>query len=138
MRSTNSDQRRIEGDSSGAEADFRKGLDLAPNFGPGLRAYAEYLFQQNRYEDTLAVIDRARLVDPLSAENHYRKGEVLRIALHGTEAAATLYLQALAVKPDFYPAYTRLAQVRFPRKNRRSNQVRREVGRDRAQRHMDP
>jgi TolB-like protein/DNA-binding winged helix-turn-helix (wHTH) protein len=100
-------------DSSGAEADFRTGLNLAPNFGPGLRAYAEYLFEQKRYEDTLAVIDRARLVDPLSAENHYRKGEVLRIALHGTEEAATLYLQALAVNPDFYPAYTRLAQVRF-------------------------
>jgi TolB-like protein/DNA-binding winged helix-turn-helix (wHTH) protein len=100
-------------DSGGAEADFRKGLDLAPNFGPGLRAYAEYLSDRERYDEALAVIDRARLVDPLSAENHYRKGEVIRLGLGGGEEAAELYLQALAVKPDFYPAYTRLAQVRW-------------------------
>jgi tetratricopeptide (TPR) repeat protein len=53
------------------------------------------------------------LVDPLSAENHYRKGEVLRLGFRGNEDAVALYLQALAVKPDFYPAYTRLAQVRW-------------------------
>jgi TolB-like protein/DNA-binding winged helix-turn-helix (wHTH) protein len=100
-------------DPGGAEADFRKGLDLAPNFGAGLRAYAEYLSDQERYDEALAVIDRARLVDPLSAENHYRKGEVIRLGLGGSEEAAELYLQALAVKPDFYPAYTRLGQVRW-------------------------
>ena len=104
---------RLDHDPGGAEADFRKGLDLAPNFGPGLRAYAEYLFDRERYDEALAVIDRARLVDPLSAENHYRKGEVIRLGLRGTDEAAALYLQALAVKPDFYPAYTRLAQVRW-------------------------
>jgi tetratricopeptide (TPR) repeat protein len=100
-------------DSAGTEADFRKGLDLAPNYGPGLRMFAEYLFEHKNYDEALAVIDRARLVDPLSAENHYRKGEVMRQGLHRLEEAAALYLQALAVKPDFYPAYTRLAQVRF-------------------------
>ncbi len=100
-------------DPGGAEADYRKGLDLAPNFGPGLRIYAEFLFERERYDETLAVIDRARLVDPLSAENHYRKGEVLRSGFRGNEEAAALYLQALAVQPNFYPAYTRLAQVRW-------------------------
>lgn len=106
-------QYKLENDPGGAEADFRKGLDLAPNYGPGLRMFAEYLFEQKRYEETLTVIDRARLVDPLSAENHYRKGEVIRLGLRGREEATALYLQALAVKPDFYPAYTRLAQVRW-------------------------
>jgi TolB-like protein/DNA-binding winged helix-turn-helix (wHTH) protein len=99
--------------AGGAEADFRKGFDLAPNYGPGLRIFAEYLAERERYDEALTVIDRARLVDPLSAETHYRKGEVLRSGLRGNEEAAALYLQALAVKPDFYPAYTRLAQVRF-------------------------
>ncbi len=103
----------LNADSSGAEADYRKGFDLAPNYGPGLRAFSEYLFEQERYDEALTVIDRAILVDPLSAENHYRKGEVIRLGLGGSEAAAALYLKALAVNPDFYPAYTRLAQVRF-------------------------
>jgi TolB-like protein/DNA-binding winged helix-turn-helix (wHTH) protein/Tfp pilus assembly protein PilF len=106
-------QGRIESDVSGAEADFQKGLELAPNFGPGLRFYAYYLFDRGRYEDALAVIDRARLVDPLAAENHYFKGEIMRLGLRRPDEAAALYLQALAVVPDFYPAYTRLAQVRF-------------------------
>jgi TolB-like protein/DNA-binding winged helix-turn-helix (wHTH) protein/Tfp pilus assembly protein PilF len=103
----------VDHDAGGAESDLRRGLDLAPNFGPGLRFYANYLYEQKRYEETLAVLDRARLVDPLGAENHYLKGEVIRTALHGREEAAPLYLQALAVEPDFYPAYTRLAQVRY-------------------------
>ncbi|HEY0801585.1 MAG TPA: winged helix-turn-helix domain-containing protein [Steroidobacteraceae bacterium] len=106
-------QCKLDFHGGGAEADFRKGLDLAPNFGPGLRLYASYLFEQERYDESLAIVDRARLVDPLVAENHYLKGEVTRRGLHRPEEAAALYLQALAVAPDFYPAYARLGQVRF-------------------------
>src|ERR1700722_1189560 len=72
-------------DASGAEADYRKGFDLAPNYGPGLRMYAEYLAEHERYDEALTVLDRAILVDPLSAENHYRKGEVIREGLLGNE-----------------------------------------------------
>lgn len=100
-------------DPSGAEADFRKGLELAPNFGPGLRSYAEFLNEQGRYDETLVQLDRARLVDPLSAENHYAKGEVLRTVFFRYEDAGALYLQALSVQPEFYPAYARLATVRW-------------------------
>lgn len=113
-------------DPRGAEADFRKGLELAPNFGPGLRDYAEYLIAQRRNDEALEQLDRARLVEPLSAENHYRKGEVLRVFAQShyfdagvrsaslqMEDAAALYLQALSVQPEFYPAYTRLGQVRW-------------------------
>ena len=81
--------------------------------GLGCASSPSFCSSRERYDETLTVIDRARLVDPLSAENHYRKGEVLRVGLRGNEDAAALYLQALAVKPDFYPAYTRLAQVRW-------------------------
>jgi TolB-like protein/DNA-binding winged helix-turn-helix (wHTH) protein/Tfp pilus assembly protein PilF len=97
------------------EADFLKGIELAPNFGPGLRAYAEYLLDQERYDEAFVQLDRARLVDPLSAENHYRKGEVLRNVFYRYDDAAALYLQALSVQPEFYPAYTRLATVRWER-----------------------
>jgi TolB-like protein/DNA-binding winged helix-turn-helix (wHTH) protein len=100
-------------DAAAADADFRKGLELAPNYGSGLRRLAYHLFDQGRIDETLAVIDRARLVDPLAAENHYFKGEVLRLARRGSEESAALYLQALEVAPEFYPAYTRLGQLRF-------------------------
>ena len=100
-------------DPSGLEADFRRGLELAPNFAPGLRSYADYLFEHARYDEALVQLDRARLVEPLSAETHYAKGEVLRTALFRYEDAGALYLQALSVQPEFYPAYTRLATVRW-------------------------
>jgi TolB-like protein/Tfp pilus assembly protein PilF len=116
-----------DNDPRGAEDDFRKGLELAPNFGPGLLGYAEYLSDQERDAEALEQLDRARLVEPLSAENHYRKGEILRVSAEREqfkrqvtrsasarlEDAAALYLQALSVQPEFYPAYTRLAQVRW-------------------------
>src|SRR5262249_16641062 len=101
------------GKTDAVEADFLKGIELAPNFGPGLRDYAEYLLDKERYDEAFVQLDRARLVDPLSAENHYRKGEVLRTVFYKYDAAADLYLQALSVQPEFYPAYTRLATVRW-------------------------
>jgi TolB-like protein/DNA-binding winged helix-turn-helix (wHTH) protein len=101
------------GDPALVEADLRKGLQLAPNFGPGLRAYSDFLFDQHRYDESLVLLDRARLVEPLSAENHYRKGELLRMVFQRYDDAAALYLQAISVQPEFYPAYTRLAMVRW-------------------------
>jgi TolB-like protein/DNA-binding winged helix-turn-helix (wHTH) protein len=106
---TNADQK----DPRVAEADFRKGLELAPNFGPGLRDYALYLQEQQQYDAALVQFDRARLVEPLSAENHYYKAELLRGVFLRRDEAAALYLQALSVQPEFYPAYTRLATVRW-------------------------
>jgi len=99
-------------DSAAAAADYRTGLQLAPNYGPGWRLYASYLYDAGRTDEALAAVDRARLVDPLGPENHYLKGEIVRTALGGREEAVALYLQAIAVAPDFYPAYARLAQVR--------------------------
>lgn len=99
-------------DTAAAEADYRTGLELAPNYGPGWRLYASYLYEAGRTNEALVAVDRARLVDPLGPENHYLKGEIVRSALAGSEESVALYLQAIAVAPDFYPAYARLGQVR--------------------------
>jgi TolB-like protein/Tfp pilus assembly protein PilF len=102
----------VEHDATGAEADFRKGYELAPSFGPGLQWYADYLVVRGRSDEALAAIERARQVDPLGAENHYRKAEILRTGGTNLESAVALYLEAITVAPDFYPAYARLGQVR--------------------------
>jgi len=49
-----------------------------PTSAPGCAAYADDLIDQGRHDEALEQLDRARLVEPLSAENHYRKAEVLR------------------------------------------------------------
>jgi len=128
----------LNDDPSGAEADYRKGFDLAPNYGPGLRIFAEYLAERERYDEALTVIDRAILVDPLSAENHYRKGEVVRLGLLGNEEAAALYPAGAGGEAGLLPGvYPTCAGAFQPRKNRRGGQVRRNVGCDRAPRRLD-
>jgi TolB-like protein/DNA-binding winged helix-turn-helix (wHTH) protein/Tfp pilus assembly protein PilF len=96
-----------------AETDYRKAFALAPNYATGVYNYGGWLSEQGRYEEALAVLDRASLLDPLAPSTHYLKGEILRLAFGRRDQAATSYQQAIAVAPDFYPAYTRLAMVRF-------------------------
>jgi TolB-like protein/DNA-binding winged helix-turn-helix (wHTH) protein/lipoprotein NlpI len=107
----------LEGDgdqgAAAAEADFRKAFELAPNYALGVYNYGNFLVHHGRHDEALAILDRAILLDPLAPSNHYLRGQVLRASLGHWEEAAASYQQAIAVAPDFYPAYTRLAMVRF-------------------------
>jgi len=105
------DIRNYEGDLVGAEADYRKGLALSPSYGVGHEHFAQFLFLRGeRFDEALASIDRARSVDPLTPRNHYLKG----LMLHGRsiQQSEALFLQTLAIAPDFHPALTRLAVIR--------------------------
>jgi len=95
------------------EDDFRHAVRLSPNFAPGLEDYAEYLLTEEREAEGLAMIDRARNVDPLDPRNHYVKAYFLWDFRGEEDEAVALYLQALRVDPEFYPAYLRLAQLRW-------------------------
>ena len=102
-----------DGDMSGAEADFRKGLALSPNDGPGHELFAEFLEREGRIDEALAAVDRARVVDPLYPRSHYFKGLLLLIHGRGSlEEAEALFLQALSVAPDFHPALSKLGTIR--------------------------
>ena len=102
-----------DGDVKGAEADYRKGLDLAPNYGLGHEQFSEFLETDlQRFDDALQAIDRARLVDPLRPRNHYVKGRMLA-GIGSFEEAEGLYLRALEIAPDFYPALLRLGEIRW-------------------------
>jgi TolB-like protein/DNA-binding winged helix-turn-helix (wHTH) protein/Tfp pilus assembly protein PilF len=96
-----------------AEADYRKAFMLAPNYATGVYNYGGLLSTEGRYEEALALMDRAILLDPLAPSNHYLRGQVLRAILGHWDQAAASFQQAIAIAPDFYPAYTRLAQMRF-------------------------
>ena len=111
------DIKDFKGDLAGAEADYRKGLALSPNYGVGHEHFAEFLDDRlGRFDEALAEFDRARLVDPLTPRNHYRKG--LTLLFKGGTAASSnqaeaLFLESLRVAPDFHPALLRLAQMRW-------------------------
>jgi TolB-like protein/DNA-binding winged helix-turn-helix (wHTH) protein/Tfp pilus assembly protein PilF len=111
---TRASLKQVTGDVTGAEADYRKGLMLSPNAGVGHERFADFLSEEGRFEEALVEIDRARLIDPLSARNHYIKAQIL-LETQGSRALAdmeALYLQALQVAPDFHPALARLAVLR--------------------------
>ena len=98
------------------DADFRKGLALAPNYAQGYENYGEWLDGIGRTDDALAMLERARLLDPLAPRNHYVKGLIL--GDRGEEdQAVELFLQALRVNPKYYPALTQLGGMEYARGN---------------------
>jgi TolB-like protein/DNA-binding winged helix-turn-helix (wHTH) protein/tetratricopeptide (TPR) repeat protein len=102
----------FDGDLARAEADYRRGLALAPNYGLGYEEFTEFLqVDLQRFDEALAAIDRARLVDPLRPRLHYIKGRMLA-GVGIFEEAEALYLRALEIAPDYYPALLRLGEIR--------------------------
>jgi TolB-like protein/DNA-binding winged helix-turn-helix (wHTH) protein/Tfp pilus assembly protein PilF len=101
------------GSPAQVEADFRKGFELAPNDAFGVFNYGAWLLAGSRYDEALALMDRASLLDPMAPSTHYLRGQILFNGFGRLEEAAASYRQALAVAPDFYAAYIRLAMVMF-------------------------
>jgi TolB-like protein/tetratricopeptide (TPR) repeat protein len=98
------------------DADFRKGLALAPNYAQGYELYGEWLDQIGRKDDALAMIERARQLDPLAPRSHYRKALML-IDRGDLEHAVPLLLEALRADPTYHPAIVRLGSVEWRRGN---------------------
>src|SRR5271165_1537339 len=49
-----------------AEREFRRAIELDPNYATGHQWYAEYLSLQGRFDEAMAESERARQLDPLS------------------------------------------------------------------------
>jgi len=106
----------LQSDPKAAESDFRKALELAPNYGPAYEFYAEALHDDlQRPEEALAMIERAILIDPVAPRNLYMKGLYLSLDKDQDTEAEQWFLRALAVGPDFPPANARLAELRWSR-----------------------
>ena len=109
-------ERTIEGFDATIDADFRKGLTLAPNYAQGYELYGEWLHDIGHTDDGLAMIERARQLDPLAPRNHYMKGLILA-QRDDVDGAVALFLEALHVNPTYHPALARLGEVEFARGN---------------------
>jgi tetratricopeptide (TPR) repeat protein len=78
----------------------------------GYEQFTEFLqVDLQRFDEALTAIDRARLVDPLGPRIHYMKGRMLA-GVGSFEEAEALYLRALEIAPDYYPALLRLGEIR--------------------------
>jgi tetratricopeptide (TPR) repeat protein len=79
-------------DWAGAEREFQRALELDPGNAYTYQAYGEYLYCMGRFDESLARLERARELDPLSEI-------VRRPAGRPTRREARLDLRSLAVRP---------------------------------------
>ncbi len=86
-------------DWSGAGTSFARALEADPGRAPTLHAYAGFLSAQGRHAEALAAIDRARVLDPLSAAVNADLGWYLYFARRYDEAVAQ-YKKALELEPE--------------------------------------
>jgi TolB-like protein/Tfp pilus assembly protein PilF len=87
-----------------AEQEFRKAIELNPNFAYGHKVYAEYLSYVGRFDDAIAEARLARQLDPVSVITNTLVGVVLYRARRYDEALVELR-QAIDMDPDHPIAY---------------------------------
>jgi tetratricopeptide (TPR) repeat protein len=94
-----------------AEKEFRRGIELSPNYATAHHWYAESaLAALGRFDEAVAEMKRALELDPLSVIINADFGSVLCIAGRYDEAIEQLR-KALEMDPDFYYAHWNLGQA---------------------------
>jgi eukaryotic-like serine/threonine-protein kinase len=91
--------RQSEWDWAGAEAEFRRAIELNPNYATARQWYAELLIQLGRVPEALAEIRRAQELDPLSPMIHAMAGVMLHSAGQYDQALVELR-KALDLEPE--------------------------------------
>jgi serine/threonine-protein kinase len=98
-----------------AERDFKRALELNPNYATAHQWYASYLLQMGRYDDAREEIRRAQQLDPLSLIINANKGYYLYFARQYDEAIAQ-YRKTLEIDPNFGVGRFYLAQAYVQKK----------------------
>jgi TolB-like protein/Tfp pilus assembly protein PilF len=94
-----------------AEKEFRRGIELSPNYATAHHWYAESaLAALGRFDEAVAEMKRALELDPLSVIINADFGSVLCIAGRYDDAIDQLR-KALEMDPDFYYAHWNLGQA---------------------------
>ena len=93
-----------------AEAEFKRTLELNPNYATGRQWYAEFLKSMGRFPDALAEMKRAEDLDPLSLIIKGLVGMLLRV--NGQNEAALEQLnKTLDMDPNFPRTHLFLAEL---------------------------
>jgi TolB-like protein/DNA-binding winged helix-turn-helix (wHTH) protein/cytochrome c-type biogenesis protein CcmH/NrfG len=99
-------------DLADAEADYRRGLDLSPNYAPGYAGLAAVLYENPRRRDeALWMLERARKLDPLEPAHDVTKAVFLLYGRSDKAAAAALLRDVLKRDPLNQPALMRLGEI---------------------------
>lgn len=99
-----------------AEREYRRALQLDPNFVQGHHWYATFLLTSGRFPEALDQIEQARKLDPSSTVIQADKGLVLFHAGHKDEAVALLK-QLESTDPSLATTHAYLALIYSDRKD---------------------
>ncbi len=111
-------------DAAEADADMRRGLELAPNYARGYEGLAAVLFQSvARRREALEMLEKARKLDPLDIRLDVLKATYLEWGPGDFEQAERLLQGVLERDPLFVPALVRLADVRWGGQGRHADAV---------------
>jgi TolB-like protein/DNA-binding winged helix-turn-helix (wHTH) protein/Tfp pilus assembly protein PilF len=89
---------------AGAEKEFRRTLELNPNYATGHQWYGEFLSVFGRHAEALREIETALALDPLSAIVHHQAGQSFQQARQ-YDRAIEEYQQAVKLNPNLYVSY---------------------------------
>jgi Tfp pilus assembly protein PilF len=103
-------------DPATAEHEYKRALEIDPNFVQGHHWYATFLLTSGRYAEALAQIEQARKLDPSSTTIQADKGWILYNAGRFNEAFALLK-QLEATDPSLATTHGYLAQLYLDRKD---------------------
>ncbi len=101
---------RYSWDWSGSEKEFRRALELNPNYAEGRRQYSVFLRTVGRPEEAIAEARRARELDPLSVVMNHALAQSLHAARRYDEALAQ-YRKMLEMDPNFVQAHFDLGRL---------------------------
>jgi len=88
----------------GAEADFKKALELNPKYPTAHQWYASYLIQMGKFEQAKKEIEEAHQLDPLSPIISANLGQYAYYE-HRYDDALENYNKTLEIVPDFWVAH---------------------------------
>jgi non-specific serine/threonine protein kinase len=99
-------------DWEGAEREFRKALELNPNYAIGYAWYSELLSALGRHEEAIAMTGKARELDPLSPiMSHAYAGAHLGAGRY--EEALQIQLPVIEAMPEYPDAHIVLSEIYF-------------------------
>lgn len=103
-------------DIAGAEREFRRALELNPNYVPAHHWYATFLMVLGRLPEALNEINRAQELDPASTPILADKGLLLFQQGHADQAIALLN-QIKAAQPAFFSTHKYLSYIYLVRRD---------------------
>lgn len=97
-------------DFAGAEREYKRAIELNPNYSVAHQWYAIYLTVVGRFDEGLAEIKRAIELDPLSLSINAWYGRILTLTGHLDESIEQ-FRKTLELDPNFVIAHYRLGQT---------------------------